>query len=119
MENEKKGLAIASLILGIFSLICCTCYGIGLLCALIGLILSVVCIAKGKGKGKTIGIVACVLCSLGLVVQVYITTFVFMNIRWDNMTQENIEKFMQVDPSDREEFLRELQKFFKFDLTGY
>jgi len=53
MENESKGLSIAALVLGIISMVCCC---IGFPFAIIGLILAVIALAKGKGgKGMAIG----------------------------------------------------------------
>ncbi len=37
-ENAKKGLGIAAVILGGFSILCCTCMGFGMVPAIVGII---------------------------------------------------------------------------------
>ena len=42
-ENAKKGMGIAAVILGGFSILCCTCLGFGMLPAIVGMIFSIIC----------------------------------------------------------------------------
>lgn len=63
-----KGLGIAGMILGIVSLVCCCVWYISGLCALIGLILSIVSIVQGRKVGKTNGfaLAGIICCAIGL-----------------------------------------------------
>jgi hypothetical protein len=61
-EGDKKGLAIASLVLGILGLPLLFCFGIGFLLSLVGLVLGIVALVKASrhpheygGKGLAIG----------------------------------------------------------------
>lgn len=60
--QESKGLAIASMILGILSLLIC---GIGWILGIVGFILSIVSLANHKG-GKGMAIAGLVTSSLGM-----------------------------------------------------
>lgn len=53
MENttSKHGYAVASLVLGILSIVLCCCYYIGLVCGIVGLVLSVVAKKNGNDEG--------------------------------------------------------------------
>ena len=67
-EENKTGLAIASMVLGILSMTIC-CMG-GWIPGLIGLILAIVSLAKGRG-GKGMAIAGLVTSILGILVGVY------------------------------------------------
>ena len=73
-QQGGKGLAIASMVLGIVSLVLCFCVWISVPCAIIGLILGIVSLAKhAPGKGMAlagvitsgIGVVLIILSLLG------------------------------------------------------
>lgn len=74
--KEKKGLAIVSLVLGIVS-ICLSCvFYIGIPCAIVGLILGIICIAKKKsGRGQAIAGIIC--SSIGLLIGIGIVVATF------------------------------------------
>lgn len=74
MAEEKKGLAVASLVLGVASLPFLACFGIGLLFALVGGVLGVVALLKASrephaygGKGMAVAGLVCSGLSLLLV----------------------------------------------------
>lgn len=63
-NNGSKGLAIASLVLGILSLIsCCSCFPL----AIVGLILSIIALVKSK-NGKGLAIAGLITSAVALVV---------------------------------------------------
>ena len=63
-----KGLGIAGMILGIVSLVCCCVWYISGLCAVVGLILSIVSVVQGRKAGKTNGyaLAGIICCAIGL-----------------------------------------------------
>lgn len=67
-NNEGKGLEIATLVFGILSLVICCCNG---LFGLIGLILGIIAMVKGKKNGLSIAGLVCsilgLLCTIGMV----------------------------------------------------
>lgn len=50
-EQKSDGLAIASMVLGISSVLFSCCYGFGIIPAIVGLILGIVAKVKGQNKG--------------------------------------------------------------------
>lgn len=63
-----KGLGIAGMILGIVSLVCCCLWYVSGLCAVVGLILSIVSMVQGRKVGKTNGyaLAGIICCAIGL-----------------------------------------------------
>lgn len=85
MANEGRGLEIATLVFGILALVVCCCNG---LFAVIGLILGVVAIAKGKKSGMTIAGIVC--SAMGLLLGVIALLFIF-----SDYGQEITDAFME------------------------
>lgn len=70
---KSKGLAVASMVLGIVALVFSCCLPVvTFICALVGVILGAVSLAKKKG-GKGMAIAGLVCCIIGLVPAVIIT----------------------------------------------
>ncbi|MDO5154397.1 MAG: DUF4190 domain-containing protein [Eubacteriales bacterium] len=67
-QNEKNGMAIASLVIGIIAFLGSCCYG-GVL-GIVGLVLGIVALKKGNGNGKGLAIAGIVLSSLSILVTV-------------------------------------------------
>lgn len=63
--SENSLMAIMSLVLGIFSIVCCCFVVPPATCAIIGLILGIIAIKTNKG-GKTVAIIGIILCSIGI-----------------------------------------------------
>lgn len=118
-EDKKKGLGIAAVILGALSILCCCCMGMGILPGLIGLIFSIICLAKGSGSGKTLGIVAVILSGIGVLMNLYMLVWFAMSIRWENMNAEVFNQLQNIDPNDEEAMRQWMQQFFKVDISGY
>lgn len=53
MENNKHGLAIASLVLGIISAVLACCYGLGFFTGIVGIVLAAVAKKSGNKEGMT------------------------------------------------------------------
>lgn len=64
---EKKGMAIASMVLGIIALCLSCCYFISGPCAIIGLILGIIGVRRG---GKGMAIAGIIMCSLTLLIAI-------------------------------------------------
>ncbi len=101
IQNDKKGLGIAALILGILGILCC-CTFCSLPIAIIGLILSIVCVVKGTGSGKTLGIIALILNSLSLILAFVAIYFVIIQINWDLVQNGYLDTLKNIDPNDEE-----------------
>jgi hypothetical protein len=66
--NDKKGLAIASLVLGIVGLMTGCCWLLGLPCSVIGLILGLIAMKSSNSSNRTLAIIGVVLSSLGILI---------------------------------------------------
>lgn len=117
--KEKKGLGIAAVILGGFSVLCCSCMGFGILLGIIGGIFSIICIVKGEGTGKTLGVVGIVLSGIGILLGAYVLISLAAIIDWSNVNSETINQINQIDINNEQEYLNWLQQFFKVDISGY
>lgn len=89
-DNGGKGLSIASLVLGIVSVIfsCCLWY-IGLPCGIIGLVLGILSMKK-KAPGKGMAIAGIILSAVALVLGI-ITIFCLIfaaSVPWDSILSE-------------------------------
>ena len=76
-----KGLGIAGMVLGIISLVCCCVWYISGICAVVGLILSIVSMVQGRKVGKTNGfaLAGIICCSIGIVFAVIMLLSVLAN----------------------------------------
>ena len=69
MDSTAKGMSIASLILGIVSIVCCCAYYIGITFSIVGLILGI--LAKKRITGKSsLALAGIITSSIGLAVSV-------------------------------------------------
>lgn len=118
-ENRKKGLGIASIILGAISILCCSCMGLGIIFGIVGAIFSIICLVKGSGSGKTFGIVGIILNGIGILLGAYILISIAMVIDWSNVNAETINQLNQIDPNDEQQMLDWMQQFFKIDISSY
>ncbi len=119
-ENAKKGLGIAAVILGGFSILCCSCLGFGMIPAIVGLVFSIICIVKGTGSGKTLGIVGIILNGIGILLGAYILFSMAMMIDWNKAMDPQIwEQLNQIDPNDQNQVRNWMQQFFRIDLGYY
>lgn len=117
-ENSKKGLGIAAVILGGFSILCCSCLGFGILLGIIGGVLSIICLVKGTGTGKTLGIVGIILNGIGILLGAYILISLAMMIDWSNVNAETLNQLNEIDMNNEQEYLNWLQQFFKVDISS-
>lgn len=118
-ENQKKGMGIAAIIIGAFSILCCSCMGVGLLFAIIGAIFSIICLVKGTGSGKTFGIIGIILNGIGFLLGAYMAIVFISIIDWSHVNMETLRQIDQIDVSNQEEYFNWLQQFFKVDISSY
>ena len=117
VPNQKKGLGIAGLILGILSILCCAFCGAGVVFCIIGGIFSIISIVKGTGSGRVLGIVGLVLNILGLLINAVMILSIAMMIDWSKVTPENLSTINQIDTNDYNQVEQWVQLFFRMDLT--
>lgn len=119
-ENPKKhmGLAIASLVLGGLSILCCSFYGLTIIPGIIGAIFGLICVIKGKKSVRIMGAIGLGLGLIGIVLSIImIVTYVAM-INWDAFTMENFQSIQNIDPNNKEEVYRWMQQFFNVDIMS-
>lgn len=119
VKSEKKGFGVTGIILGGLSILCCACFGMGVLFAVVGVIFSIIAAAKGTGSGKTLGIVGIILNGIGLLLGAYMLLSFAMTLNWDNITIENLNQINNIDPNDQNAIREWMQQFFKVDISGY
>lgn len=74
MENQSKGLAIASLVLGIIAVVFNFCFAYaGIVFAIIGLILGIIAVVKKQGGMAVAGVVLSV---IALILTIYWTVVI-------------------------------------------
>lgn len=79
LENKKDGLAIASLVTGIFSILFCWCLVIPLILSLIGLITGIVSLIR-TGQHTGLALAGVILSAIGLVLCVAILLLLFLAV---------------------------------------
>lgn len=97
MTKEGRGLEIATLVFGILALVMCCCNG---LFAVVGLVLGIVAIVKGKKSGMTIAGMVC--STIGL-----LFTFIMLLFSISDVGQEFQDAFMEGYESATEEYVDE------------
>lgn len=118
IANQKKGLGIAAVVLGVLSLLCCFCMGFGIVFAIVGVIFSIICIVKGTGSGRTLGIVGIILNGIGLLMGAYFLISCLMMIDWNNAMDPQIwNQLENIDPNNEAQMREWLQQLFRVDLT--
>ena len=118
-ENAKKGLGIAAVILGGFSILC-MCLGLGIVPAIVGMVFSIICIVKGTGSGKTLGIVGIILNGIGLLLGAYVLFSLGMMLNWDKVMDPQIwQQLEKIDPNDQNQIQNWVQQFFRVDISTY
>lgn len=118
-ENAKKGLGIAAIILGAFSILCCSCMGLGIVIGIVGAVFSIICLVSGTGSGKTFGIIGIILNGIGILLGMYILVSLAMMIDWSRVNMETLNQINEIDPNNQQEMLDWLQQFFKVDISSY
>ncbi len=117
-ENAKKGLGIAAVILGGFSILCCACLGLGIVPAIVGMVFSIICIVRGTGSGKTLGVVGIILNGIGFLLGVYVLVSLGMMLNWDKVMDPQIwEQLEKIDPNDQNQIRDWTQQFFRIDIN--
>lgn len=107
-QSQGKGLAIASLVLGILGIVCC-CIGVGAIFGLVGLILGIVAINKADSSSKGIAIAGLIVSIIALLLGAYMLIsygIVFSQIDWNQIDWNDPEKTRRY----LEEFQRSMQR---------
>lgn len=114
-ENEKQGLGIAAVVLGGVSILCCSCAGLNLIPAVIGMIFSIVCLVKGTGRGKTLGIIGLILNGMGILMAAYMILSIVMMFDWSAFTPEALSRIQNIDPNNEQEIMNWMRQFIRED----
>ena len=112
------GLAIASLVLGGLSVICCFAYGLGIIPGLIAAIFGVISVISGEGKARVMGAIGLVLGVVGIVMGIVVIVSIASMINWDNVNLDSLAQFRNINPEDPKQVEQWLQQFFKIDISG-
>ncbi len=117
-HNKHQGLAIASLVLGGISILCCWFYGLSLVPAVIGFIFGLISVIGGEGSARVMGGIGLGLSALGVILSLMMIASLISVINWDNITPEAFQSYRNIDPTDEESLRRWLQQFFNVDISG-
>ena len=89
--NEKKGLAIASMVLGIVSpVLCCCFYYLAVPCSIVGLVLGIVNIKKGR-PGKNMAVAGIIMSAIAVVfsiILVFAAGYILSQLPWSDILQQ-------------------------------
>lgn len=120
MERQKHiGLAIASIILGVLSMLCCFAYGFGVVPGVIAAVFGIICVLKGEGRVRIMGAVGLILSVLGIAMGITVLRYYISLINWESITISNLEKFKYIDPNDSEAVRNFLQQFVNQPLPEF
>lgn len=117
-KTKRMGLAIASLVLGGLSVICCFAYGLGIIPGLIAAIFGVISVISGEGKARVMGAIGLVLGVVGIVMGIVVIVSFASMINWDNVTPDSLAQFGKINPEDPKQVEQWLQQFFNIDISG-
>lgn len=117
-KTKRMGLAIASLVLGGLSVICCFAYGLGIIPGLIAAIFGVISVISGEGKARVMGAIGLVLGVVGIVMGIVVIVSIASMINWDNVNLDSLAQFRYINPKDPKQVEQWLQQFFKIDISG-
>lgn len=112
--EKRRSLAVASIVLGAVSSVCCVTFGIGIIPALIGTVFGIIAIASGSQKSRHLGIIGLVISVVGLIVNAIVIIWLATILDWDNLTWDLLMSAGNVDRSNPDEVLRWFQQFFKY-----
>lgn len=115
---KRQGLAIAAVILGVLSLLCCWGYGFGIVPGLIAAIFGVIAVVTGEGRARVLGAIGLVLGVVGIVMAAVVLAYYISLINWDNVTWYNLSQIRYIDPDDPQQIQQWLQQFFNMDISG-
>lgn len=115
---KRQGLAIASLVLGVLSLLCCWAYGLGIIPGIIAVVFGIISVVSGEGKARVMGAIGLVTGVVGIVMAAVVLLYFISLINWDNVTWYNLSQIQYIDPDDPQQIERWLQQFFNMDITG-
>lgn len=112
--EKRRSLAVASIVLGAVSSVCCVTFGISIIPALIGTVFGIIAIASGSQKSRHLGIIGLVISVVGLIVNAIVIIWLATILDWDNLTWDLLMSAGNVDRSNPDEVLRWFQQFFKY-----
>ena len=112
--EKRRSLAVASIVLGAVSSVCCVTFGIGIIPALIGTIFGIIAILSGSQKSRQLGIIGLVLSAVGLIVNSVVIVRLVMIIDWNKISWDTLLSLSNIDRSDPDAIREWFQQFFKY-----
>lgn len=111
-SNKAGGLAIASLVLGILSLLCC-CIGIGVLFGLLAIIFAIISLVKKKGTGFCVAgiITGAIGLIFGIISCFFFATMlipVYTHPDYIEFMEETVENGGEVDEQELQEVIEDI-----------
>ncbi len=116
--QRHRGLAIASVVLGMISCFCCIGTGFGVIPAILAVVFAIISLVGGGNRVRHLAWAGLITGGVGLILNVVIIVYVAFMINWGSMTLENLSTIENVDPNNTTEMIQWLQQFFKIDLSG-
>lgn len=102
-KKMSVGLGIASLVIGIISLMC-FCTGLNVILAILAIVFGIVQLATCESKGLAIG--GIVMAAISIVLTAITYGLLFSNVTFTNMMKEEVQHNFQ-DDEDMQQFLEE------------
>ena len=102
-KKMNVGLGIASLVIGIISLMC-FCTGLNVILAILAIVFGIVQLATCESKGLAIG--GIVMAAISIVLTAITYGLLFSNVTFTNMMKEEVQQNFQ-DDEDMQQFLEE------------
>ena len=101
--QEKKGMAVASLVLGILGVLCCCVPALGPVLSIIGLVLGIISVRKMTSKG--LAIAGLVVSAIGVLMGLYMTVCLLLTLPVIDWSRVDFN-----DPEATQRYLEELQR---------
>lgn len=114
--EKRRSLAIASIVLGAISSVCCMSTGFGIVPALIGTAFGVIAIISGSEKARRIGVVGLVLGIIGIVTNTIVIVWAVNSIDWSTFTIDDLLSYLHIDSKELNDMMKEMEQYLQGDV---
>ena len=112
-KEKRYSLAIASIVLGAISSMCCISTGIGIIPALISSAFGVIAIVSGSEKSRRAGVAGLVLGLIGLITNAVVLVWAIQSIDWNHFTVDQLLEFLNIDSKEIMEMMKEFEQLLE------
>lgn len=113
LVEKRRSLAIASIVLGAISSVCCMSTGFGIIPALIATAFGVIAIISGSEKARQMGAVGLVLGIIAIVTNTIVIVWTVNSIDWSTFTIDDLLSYLHIDSRELNDMIKEMQQYLQ------